>query len=987
MDRQTTINAFLQRYAEDWAQGRALTIEEYSRFYPGHERIVREQYLLVSGDTPDPESTVTNSTKTNTSETWGRRGRTDADGENAGEPSVHTGIGMRFGPYLLLEELGRGGQGEVWLAEDERIGRKVALKTLTMVGRLSSRGFERLQLEARVSSRMSHAGICTVFEADQIEGVPFVAMQFIEGASLGTLIRRGRAELPPRESLSLPASGRDQVQRLVAFFETTALALQHAHERGVLHRDIKPGNILVDPKGQPVLVDFGLAHDLESEEGSVSEGLSGTPAYLAPERLAVSAPNTDARVDIYGLGVALFESLCLKRPFEGATRELLFRSIIEHDAPDLRRLNKHVSRDLAVVVATAMAREPDQRYESAQALAEDLAAVRQHRPIVARPPSATRRLRLWIGRHPSLALVGSLLLMASLTATSLGGFLAASWSDIRTGHETILKESSQDWIELGYGELSELRRGSARDAFDEALALVPTDVLARAGLALAYISEGEAEAALTVLDGYQDDLSPELQWVRAEAHRWNGDWESAEAIEAQIPAPQLGREHFLLGTLELFRGHQGRSESFPVAVEHLLQALLQPSPSYAFYYVALADALSHAPSDAWTLRLAKAMLQGWPDHYGVQLLAGKTLQAVDQDAGVAIYRHALELNPHGVAAARNLARFASVDPNPQALVEALAAARAACENDGDFAKLARLRAQLAEARGDFEAANEDFWLAHELSPDKEQHVAELLGFVGRHEGPEAAMDLAQDLLSGEEVLSGEEAMVGARLHIAEQLFNRGAIDEALESLLVVRDESPWTGKMHHLLGLIHAAEGSFEEAAEDFERAQQCRPSEVTLMSLYQSRLELGQLDGLAAACQQLVQDGYPRAERLAQVVSTVEGFLKDGIPTYSPTNLGTAVQLESAAWALELEGRMEQAQFAWARAAAGKKPPVSPAGSIWWRTGRAAILAAGEEALSADRARGTLVATFERHERAWREGIATDRSLGELLRRFKIEP
>ena len=325
----------------------------------------------------------------------------------------------RLGPYRLLRELGRGGQAVVWLAEDPRIGRKVALKVLPALGPGSEGILKRFQREASVTSQLEHPAICPVYEADLQGGVPYIAMRYVEGETLARRVARTR-----------DAGGRAVVLRgtppqapdwngIATFFARTARALHLAHEAGVLHRDIQPANLMVTPEGEPVILDFGLARqdDPETPSLSLSGEHSGTPAYMSPEQMT-GRQRPDRRSDVYSLGCALFESLTGRAPFEAATLEALFHAVLMEDAPGVRAVHTAVPEDLAVITATAIEKERDRRYKSALDLALDLERFTSLLPIQARPITRTQRLTRWSRRNPALA--ASLLAVFLLLVVATG---------------------------------------------------------------------------------------------------------------------------------------------------------------------------------------------------------------------------------------------------------------------------------------------------------------------------------------------------------------------------------------------------------------------------------------------------------------------------------------------------------------------------------------------------------------------------------------
>jgi WD40 repeat protein len=318
----------------------------------------------------------------------------------------------------------------------------VALKVLGSVIDFSQ--VERFRREAAAVSRLDHPGICPVYEAGEADGTQFIAMRYIDGVSLAQIIAREKE--PGAETSSIGPETRAQVDDVLLLVERVARALHSAHEAGLVHRDIKPGNIMVDREQRPIILDFGLARD---ETGNLKtltiEGdLLGTPAYMSPEQLVAHRIKLDRRTDVYSLGVTLFECLTLQRPFDGATREALYKQILTTQLPDPRRMNRVLNKDLKVVLETACEKDRDRRYQTALDLAEDLRRVRAFEPIQARPLGAMVRLRRWTQRRPALAT--GILSLFLLLVTGLGVALGML-DEVRTSQratESALEQAKAD---------------------------------------------------------------------------------------------------------------------------------------------------------------------------------------------------------------------------------------------------------------------------------------------------------------------------------------------------------------------------------------------------------------------------------------------------------------------------------------------------------------------------------------------------------------
>ncbi|MEZ6196775.1 MAG: SUMF1/EgtB/PvdO family nonheme iron enzyme [Planctomycetota bacterium] len=388
-----------------------------------------------------------------------------------------------LGHYALIRELGRGGQGVVWLAEDTRLGRKVALKVLSGLGPSSADSVRRFRREAEVASRLNDPGICAVLDAGVSEGLPFIAMQFVEGETLADRIERARSIASGGEAsfaiqfsqvTTLGADGdaerervgeettetsgvtREEIRDTLEVFERAARALHAAHEAGVVHRDVKPGNIMVRRDGRPVILDFGLAR---SEDGSLptltqSGDLFGTPAYMSPEQVNESPMRLDRRTDVYSLGATLFECLTLRRPFEAPTREGLYRAIVGRDAPNARSVNPAVPADLAVIVETALEKDRDRRYQTALELAEELGRVRRHEPIVARPAGAWTRAVRFAQRNPGVTVLLAAVFIAMATAAFIFWWRGEQVADRNSALTEALGERDSANSELNAANIS-----------------------------------------------------------------------------------------------------------------------------------------------------------------------------------------------------------------------------------------------------------------------------------------------------------------------------------------------------------------------------------------------------------------------------------------------------------------------------------------------------------------------------------------------------
>lgn len=371
---------FVCMFLADQEAGEARPLADYQRRFPGHEDAVAREYLRLHASSP----------------------RVDRP------PSPPPAGERTLGPYRILRELGRGGQARVLLARDLRIGRQVALKVLPANPLLDAAHERRFRREAEAIARLDHPGICTIYEAGEVDGLRFLAMRHVPGRTLRSLLEE--AEAPP--------STRDEIDRVLETIEQLARALHAAHEAGIVHRDVKPENVMITPEGRPVVLDFGLARDEAETLGVTHVGeVLGTLAYMAPERLRTSRAADDRRVDVYALGALAYECLTLRQPFEAPTRAALMAAIETQDPVDPCRRNRALPPETRYVLATALAKNPSRRYATALEFAEELRRIRHYEPIAARGPGVLLRLRRWCRRHPVVAVAAAALIVGLAITT------------------------------------------------------------------------------------------------------------------------------------------------------------------------------------------------------------------------------------------------------------------------------------------------------------------------------------------------------------------------------------------------------------------------------------------------------------------------------------------------------------------------------------------------------------------------------------------
>lgn len=369
--------------------------------------------------------------------------------------------------FRLIAEIGRGGMGVVYEAEQRSLGRRVALKLLAPGVHRSERSIARFRREASAAGSLHHTNIVPVYATGVWDGIPYYAMQFIEGCSLAQRIAERIGESP--------SHGLDP-RLVLEWGRTIADALAHAHRHGVLHRDIKPSNVLIDLSGNAWLTDFGLARCDEGDSITLTGDIVGTVRTMAPEQ-ARGGHQIDERADLYSLGATLFEAICGRPVFEEEDREALFRRVLLDPSPRVRSLRPSVPPECAAIIDRLLEKEPERRYPSAAVLAEDLRRALAGEPLALRPPGRAELTRRFVARHRVAVSVASVMAVV-LVGFSIGtAILAMQLADERDRvRETAARSDRVNQYLARILSLAGPRAGGAEVSMRDALDVVVAEI-------------------------------------------------------------------------------------------------------------------------------------------------------------------------------------------------------------------------------------------------------------------------------------------------------------------------------------------------------------------------------------------------------------------------------------------------------------------------------------------------------------------------------
>jgi tetratricopeptide (TPR) repeat protein len=723
------------------------------------------------------------------------------------EDVLVTGV---LGDFRILREVGKGGMGVVYEAEQISLRRRVALKVLPFAATMDARRLQRFHNEAQAAACLHHTNIVPVFSVGCERGVHFYAMQYIDGQPLSELIQQMRQRekkastvakgepaavypTPADAIASTPSSaaeltpltgegrrGPDYFRKVAELGMQAAEALDHAHQLGIVHRDIKPANLLLDGRGNVWITDFGLAHIQHSEASLTLTGQTvGTPRYMSPEQALAKRVSIDHRTDVYSLGVTLYELLTLRPAFASEDRQELLRQIAFEDPSRLRRFERAIPAELEIIILKAMEKRPQDRYATAQELADDLRRWLLDQPIRARRPTLVQRARKWARRHRALVRAVTAMM---LTVLLLGGVILVreAWhraeaaqreTDQRVGAENAMVEAQR--------LAQQARWPQARTVLDLALAQLGQSAPAELRQSL---EQARQDLDLAVrLDGIRLKkvlfVGSELYWVNADRDYAAAFREAGlidDEAEAEGLAPRVAHSATLLALVAALDDWAGTTTD-PQRRAWLLEVARRADP----------DPLRDRVRDPAV----------WDDP--------KALTRLAREVAVAALR------PQLLAALGYRLRETGGDSVP------LLKAAQACYPD-DF----WLNYDLANRLENPEEAIGYYRAAIALRPDASA-VYNGLGRALHNRG-----QLTDALAAWQQAVRLEPKDASAHGNVGVALVKLGRRDEAMGEFRVAISLEPRRGHYHSNLGVALSRMGRLEEAAAEYRLAIQLDPKD-----------------------------------------------------------------------------------------------------------------------------------------------------------------
>ncbi|MBL8752643.1 MAG: protein kinase [Planctomycetes bacterium] len=536
--------------------------------------------------------------------------------------------GRELGDYRLVRELGRGGMGVVYLAQQKSLDREVALKVLPNHVTLDAGAVARFRREATLAARLEHPNIVAIHAVGRVGDTHFFAMERIDGDPLGRID---------------PLTGQPRtIRSSVELCAKVAAALAHAHAQGVLHRDVKPANILVRRNGDPVLTDFGLARDIDQPGLTRTGTFAGTAHYASPEQTA-GAAGVDARTDVWSLGATVYELLTGRKPFDGASTAEVVDRIRRTEPIDPLRLVPDLAPDLGAIVLKALEKDPARRYASAAEFGADLNAFLEFRPVSARRASTMLRLSRWVRREPLRATLAAVLAVGVPALALVAGLLIANRTAIQVGTREIRRQEQEERLARLTMYLESGEYDDALQQAELAIAERPDDIEARAMRALVQVYSGRGEPLAELDAAIAARKLAHGERARVHVLTAMGRNQEAQALAATLPEAKAPEELFLEGCNATLRGQNqiiDVAEWRTVRATFLRAMLVSPSPRL-HYYLKWATAVAWCNEPDSTMQCNQVLLELWPESPAALLYVAFALRRTEPLQAAAMYRRVL----------------------------------------------------------------------------------------------------------------------------------------------------------------------------------------------------------------------------------------------------------------------------------------------------------------------------------------------------------
>jgi len=782
-------------------------------------------------------------------------------------------VGARLGDFEILAELGRGGMGVVYRARQVSLGREVALKVLPEYARHGPTAVKRFLAEAQAAARLHHTNIVSIYAQGQDSGHFYYAMALVDGVGLDAVIhsrpdmlssvcaRRGLSAAPSADNRgpsAPPAADRQpscsahgtqvtsrtgwtpaDYRHVAALMSEVADALDCAHRHGVIHRDVKPHNLLLGSNDRLHLTDFGLARLTDEPHLTVSGEVMGTPAYLSPEQVRGDAGRIDHRTDIYSLGVTLYEVLTRRKPFDGQTREQVITGICTAEPVAPRRLDPQIPIDLDTICLRAMEKEPGRRYATAARLAEDLRRFAEGRPILARRRSRLEKAAKWVRRHKAVTTAAAALALVGILAT---GWV---WSVAAARHREARQLLRDAYEQLAYfdyrtPELAEadIDRAAVLGADADELSLVR---------ALACLGATDQAGAIRELRAVLEDDPTDLRaWYMLAWAQWR-DRQHAQSRATFERAEQLGPP--TTPDAWFFRGLAIHFDEPLRAIESYRQAIALRAREHGFYPLAVLHLARARNQQLYTTR----SLNAFPE-------AEASLRQLIEHEQYGAYPYYLLSITHRLAAEIYLQNGGADDDALVAdhFAEALEWARRGQEAEPGYDRPITAEAECLESMGRYAEAIEARTRAIAVAV-KERAQCEGYHYRWRVYYWTGALEAALDDVAAHAGCDPRSRFY-AHVYPALILAEMGQMQEALAHARALADEAPesaqavlWSATCLRLLGRPGEAETLLADRADVVDFAAELVPPQSAewLQALYTFCLDGGSraaLGGLAEA-------------------------------------------------------------------------------------------------------------------------------------------